>query len=164
MQVLVAFFVAALTNFLVLFVLRRRYQSDLFRIVALAYVGTVALRYVLAVYLWLNHLDSNFSQTFWGDSQLYDFLGAAVAESWTHGASTNLWAETLQGRVNSGFIYFVACIYYVFGRNVLLVQLINGVIGALTPIVIFEIGLILYDKRVATTAMLFTAFFPQMIF
>ncbi len=157
-------FEAALTNFLVLSVLRRRYESDLFRIVALVYVGTVALRYGLAIYLWLNHLDSNFSRTFWGDSQTYDFMGAAIAEAWTHGASANLWAETVQGRVNSGFIYFVACIYYVFGRNVLLVQFINGVIGALTPIVIFEIGLILYDKRVATTAMLFTAFFPQMIF
>ena len=164
MQVLVAFFVAALINVLVLLALRRRYESDLFRIVALAYVGTVALRYALAVYLWLNHTDPGFSQTFWGDSQTYDTMGAAVAEGWTHGASTNFWAETVQGRVNSGFIYFVACIYYVFGRNVLLMQFINGVIGALTPIVIFEIGLILYDKRVATTAMLFTAFFPQMIF
>ena len=164
MQVLVAFFVAALINVLVLFALRRRYESGLFRLVALVYVGTVALRYALAVYLWLNHQDSNFSLTFWGDSQTYDFLGAAVAESWTHGASTNLWAETVQGRVNNGFIYFVGCIYYVFGRNVLLVQFINGIIGALTPIVIFEIGLILYDKRVAATAMFFTAFFPQMIF
>ena len=164
MQVLVALFVAALTNVLVLVALRRRYEPDLFRIVALVYVGTVALRYALAVYLWLNHLDSSFSQTFWGDSQTYDLMGAAVAESWTHGASTNSWAQTVQGRVNGGFIYFVACIYYVFGRNVLLVQFINGVIGALTPIVIFEIGLILYDKRVATTAMFFTAFFPQMIF
>lgn len=121
MQVLVAFFVAALINVLVLSVLRRRYESDLFRIVALVYVGTLALRYALAVYLWLNHLDSNFSRTFWGDSQTYDFMGAAVAESWTHGASTNFWAETVPGRVNSGFIYFVASIYYVFGRNVLLV-------------------------------------------
>ncbi len=164
MQVLVAFFVATLANVLILLALRRRYEADLFRIVALAYAGTLALRYALAVYLWLNHLDSAFSQTFWGDSQTYDVMGAAVAEGWTQGASTHLWTETVQGRVNSGFIYFVAGLYYVFGRNVLLVQFINGIIGALTPIVIFEIGLILYDKRVATTAMLFTAFFPQMIF
>ena len=93
MQVLVAFFVAALINVLVLLALRRRYESDLFRIVSLAYVGTVTLRYALAIYLWLNHLDSNFSQTFWGDSQTYDFLGAAVAENWSHGASANLWAN-----------------------------------------------------------------------
>ena len=164
MQVLVAGLVAATLNVLVLSVFRRRYEPELFRIVALAYVGTVVLRYSLAVYLWLNHTDSSFSHTFWGDSQTYDFLGAAVAESWGHGASTNLWTESAAGQVNKGFIYFVACIYYVFGRNVLLMQFINGIIGALTPIVILEIGLLVYDRRVATTAMLLTAFFPQMIF
>lgn len=164
MQVLVAVFVAAVVNGLILFVLRRRYDSELFRSVALAYSGTVLLRYALAVYLWLNHLDSSFSQTFWGDSETYDLMGAAVAESWGFGSSTKLWAETVQGRVNSGFIYFVASVYYIFGRNVLLMQFINGIIGALTPIVIFEIGLLVYDKRVATTAMFLTAFFPQMIF
>lgn len=164
MQLLIALFVAALANVLVLTVLRRRYEAELYRVVALTYIGTVVLRYALAVYLWLNHLDSSFSRTFWGDSETYDLIGAAVAEAWTHGASATLWEETLHGRVNSGFIYFVACVYYVFGRNVLLMQFINGIIGALTPIVIFEIGLVLYTRRVATTAMLLTAFFPQMIF
>ena len=51
-----------------------------------------------------------------------------------------------------------------FGRNTLLVQFLNGIIGALTPILILEIGLIVYSPRVARTAMLLTAFFPQMIF
>ena len=164
MQVLVATFVALLANFTVLFVLKRRYDASLYRVVALAYTGTVILRYALALYLWMNHTDTSFSRTFWGDSETYDLMGAAVAEAWTYGSSSTLWTETVQGRVNSGFIYFVASVYYVFGRNVLLVQFINGIIGALTPIVILEIGLLLYDKRVATTAMLFTAFFPQMIF
>lgn len=164
MNVIVALFVATLANGVVLFVLRRRYDAELYRVVALAYIGTIVLRYSLAIYLWLNHLDGNFSRAFWGDSETYDLIGAAVAEAWTHGASATLWEDTLQGRVNSGFIYFVACVYYVFGRNVLLMQFINGIIGALTPVVIFEIGLLLYNKRVATTAMLLTAFFPQMIF
>lgn len=164
MQPLVAALVAVTTSVLLLSVLRRRYEPELFRVVALAYVGTLVLRYSLAVYLWLNHTEVGFSQAFWGDSQTYDFFGAALAESWSHGASANLWAETVEGRVNQGFIYFVACIYYVFGRNVLLMQFINGIIGALTPIVILEIGLLLYNRRVATTAMLLTSFFPQMIF
>jgi hypothetical protein len=164
MQVLVAFFVAATVNVLLISVMRRRYEPEVFRVVALAYVGTLILRYSLAIFLWMNHTDSGFTQAFWGDSQTYDYFGASVAESWSHGTSTNLWAETMEGRVNKGFIYFVACVYYVFGRNVLLMQFINGIIGALTPLVIFEIGLLLYSRRVATTAMLLTAFFPQMIF
>jgi hypothetical protein len=101
---------------------------------------------------------------FWGDSGTYDLLGSAVADSWSHGATFSSWTTTLEGKANRGFIYFVAIIYYVFGRNQLLVQFINGVIGSLVPIVILEIGLILYDRRVASRAMLFTAFFPQMMF
>ena len=164
MQVLVAVFVGGLANAIILMLLRRRYDAQLFRMVAVAYVGTLSLRYVLAVYLWLNHTDPGFAMTFWGDSQTYDFFGAAIAEAWSHGNSLMSWAETVEGRVNRGFIYFVASVYYVFGRNVLLVQFINGIIGALTPIVILEIGLILYNRWVASTAMLLTAFFPQMIF
>ena len=164
MQFLMALLVAGLVNLFVLLALRRRHRDDLFRVVALTYLGTLGLRYVLAFYLWLNHTEVGFSLTFWGDSQTYDFLGAAVAESWTHGGWMRSWEATVEGTVNRGFIYVVAVLYYVFGRNVLLVQLLNGVIGALTPVVIFELGLTLYGRRVATTAMLLTAFFPQMIF
>ena len=164
MQPLLAVFVAGLINVLLLLWFQRRYEPVLFRVVALTYSGTLALRYSLAVYLWLHHTETQFALTFWGDSQTYDYFGAAVAESWSHGSWIHSWTSTLEGGVNRGFIYFVAAVYYVFGRNVLLVQFLNGIIGALTPVVIFEIGLILYDRRVATTAMLFTAFFPQMIF
>jgi hypothetical protein len=164
MQFLMAFFVAGLANTILLLWFQRRYEPDLFRVLALTYCGTLALRYSLAIYLWLYHTETQFALMFWGDSQTYDFFGAAVAEGWSHGSWAHSWSQTLEGGVNRGFIYFVAALYYVFGRNVLLVQLLNGIIGALTPVIIFEIGLILYDRRVATTAMLFTAFFPQMIF
>jgi 4-amino-4-deoxy-L-arabinose transferase-like glycosyltransferase len=60
-------------------------------------------------------------------------------------------------------IYFVAGVSYLFGRNVI-PQFLNRIIGALTPIVILELGLLLYDRRVSMTAMLLTAFFPRMIF
>ncbi|HEY7817653.1 MAG TPA: glycosyltransferase family 39 protein, partial [Vicinamibacteria bacterium] len=164
MHFLMAFFVAGLANGLLLLVLHRRYEPALFRVLALAYCGTVVLRYSLAIYLWLYHTETQFAQMFWGDSQTYDFFGAAVADGWSQGIWADSWSRTLEGGVNRGFIYFVGALYYLFGRNVLLVQLVNGIIGALTPVVIFEIGLILYDRRVAVTAMLFTAFFPQMIF
>ncbi len=164
MQVVVALLVSLAINLTVLLILRKRYDRELYRAVAISYSVTVLLRYGIAFYLWLNHMDSRFSLTFWGDSETYDFLGAAVAEGWARGYSTNSWEATVEGKVNSGFIYFVACIYYLFGRNVLLVQLLNGIIGSLTSIVILEIGLLLYDRQVAKTAMLLTAFFPQMIF
>ncbi len=164
MQLLMAFFVAGLASTLLLLWFHRRYEPALFRVIALTYCGTLALRYSLAIYLWLYHTETRFALMFWGDSQTYDFFGAAVAEGWSQGVWAHSWSQTLEGGVNRGFIYFVGALYFVFGRNVLLVQLLNGIIGALTPVVIFEIGLILYDRRVATTAMLLTAFFPQMIF
>jgi hypothetical protein len=159
-----AFFIAGLANGLLLLWFHTRYEPSLFRKLAATYCGTVLLRYLLAIYLWLYHTEAQFALMFWGDSQTYDFFGAAVADGWSRGVWIQSWAHTLEGGVNRGFIYFVAAVYYVFGRNVLLVQLLNGIVGALTPVVIFEIGLMLYDRRVATTAMLFTAFFPQMIF
>jgi len=164
MDVAVAVLVATVVNVFVLLAFRRRYDDDLFRFVALTYCGTLVLRYLLAFYLWLHHTEPGFSLAFWGDSQTYDGFGAVLAESWSHGGALDSWQTTIEGKVNRGFIYFVAVIYYVFGRNVLLVQFLNGIIGALTPVVIFEIGLILYDRGVARTAMLLTSFFPQMIF
>jgi hypothetical protein len=164
MQLIVAISVAIVLNLLILLFLQRRYDPELYRVVALTYTGTVLLRYALATYMWMNHSQGHFSLTLWGDSETYDFFGAAVADSWSHGTSINSWTLTVEGKVNRGFIYFVAAVYYLFGRNVILVQFLNGIIGALTPIVILELGLLLYDRRVATTAMLLTAFFPQMIF
>ena len=164
MQLVVAIAVATLLNGLILLLLQKRYDQELYRVVALTYAGTVTLRYLLALYMWLNHAEGHFSLALWGDSETYDFFGAAVAESWSHGNSITSWTATVEGKVNRGFIYVVACVYYLFGRNLILVQFLNGIIGALTPLVILELGLLLYNRRVATTAMLLTAFFPQMIF
>ncbi len=164
MSLIVAITVAILLNLLILLFLQRRYDRELYRTVALTYTGTVLLRYALATYMWLNHAEGHFTLALWGDSETYDVFGAAIADSWSHGTATTSWTATVEGKVNRGFIYFVASVYYLFGRNVILVQFLNGIIGALTPIVILELGLLLYNRRVATTAMLLTAFFPQMIF
>ena len=164
MDFAVAVLVAALLNGFIVAALRSSYPRDMFRRVALAYLGTIALRCGIALFLWLNYQDVGFARLFWGDSGLYDAMGAAVAEAWSQGTTTDAWASAVEGRVNSGFIYFVGGIYYVFGRNTLLVQFINATLGALTSIVILELGLLIYDQRTAFRAMLLTAFFPQVIF
>jgi len=164
MDVALAFLIAAAVNIGVLFFLQGRYEAQTYRTVAVVYLGTVGLRYALAVFLWLNHANSGFATLFWGDSGTYDALGAAVAEVWSGEGGSTSWVETLEGQVNRGFIYFVGAIYYLFGRNTLLVQLLNGVIGSITAVVIFDLGIRLYDLQTARRAMLFTAFFPQMIF
>ena len=161
MDFVVAIVVAILLNGLVLAYLQRTYDAELSRQVTIAYVCTIALRYAIGLFLWLNYQQEGFAHLFWGDSGLYDTMGASVAEAWSYGGTTHTWLTTLEGRVNNGFIYFVAAVYYVFGRNTLLMQLINGVIGALTSIAVLELGLLLYDRRTAFRAMLFAAFFPR---
>jgi len=164
MDAIVALAVTVVLNAAVILFLQRRYEPGLLRLVVRTYLATLALRYLLAVVLWLNHTNYGFAMMFWGDSGTYDAMGAAVAHGWSDGTTFSSWTTTLEGKANRGFIYFVAVIYYVFGQNTLLVQFVNGVIGSLVPIVILEIGLLLYNRKVATRAMLFTAFFPQMLF
>ena len=164
MDILLAFLVAAAVNIGVVSFLQHQYEAKTFRTVALVYISTVTLRYLLAVFLWLNHTDSQFAALFWGDSGTYDALGAAAARVWAGDGGSAGWIQTLEGQVNRGFIYFVGVIYYIFGRNTLLVQLLNGIIGSVTAVVIFDLGLRLYDLPTARRAMMFTAFFPQMIF
>jgi hypothetical protein len=164
MEVLLAFGVAALSNVAVLLLLQRRYEPGLYRTVAMTYLGTLGLRYALAVYLWLTHGNGGVGTMFWGDSETYDFFGMTIAQGWADGANITSWSSTLEGRVNRGFIYVVAVVYYVFGHNTLLMQFLNGIIGALVPIAILDLALLLYDRKIAIRAMVLTAFFPQMIF
>jgi 4-amino-4-deoxy-L-arabinose transferase-like glycosyltransferase len=63
-----------------------------------------------------------------------------------------------------GWVYFVGAVYYVFGRNQLMVQLLNGLMGGITVLVIYAIAAKLFDRSSARWAALFMAFFPQMVF
>src|SRR4029453_1375282 len=63
-----------------------------------------------------------------------------------------------------GWVYFVGAIYYLFGRNQLMVQLLNGLMGGVTVLVIYAIAERLFDRSSARWAAVFMAFFPQMVF
>jgi 4-amino-4-deoxy-L-arabinose transferase-like glycosyltransferase len=58
----------------------------------------------------------------------------------------------------------VAMLYYVFGRNQLLVQLFNATLGCLTIVLLYAMAKDLFDVAVARWAARFMAFFPQMVF
>ena len=58
----------------------------------------------------------------------------------------------------------MATVYYLVGRNQLLVQFLNGMLGALTVLVIYAIAARLFGRAAARWAALFMAFFPQMVF
>jgi 4-amino-4-deoxy-L-arabinose transferase-like glycosyltransferase len=55
-------------------------------------------------------------------------------------------------------------IYFVFGRNQLLVQFLNATIGSVTVLVVYSIAWRLFGSGVGRWAAIFMAFFPQMLF
>ena len=125
------------------------------------YVATVLLRAALAVILNVWAANSTFAATFWGDSGTYDFGGEALARQWKGESAGTSLTQALSGY---GFVYIVGALYYVFGRNQLLVQLLNCTVGALTVLVVYAMAARLFGRPVARWAALFMAFFPQMVF
>jgi 4-amino-4-deoxy-L-arabinose transferase-like glycosyltransferase len=153
---------AFLLNAIVLYRIKRSFPWQETAFLRRVYVATLLLRYALAVFLNLYLEDSSFALTFWGDSSQYDREATLLASSWS---GEVVLAPLVQQQVSGyGFYYFVAFFYYVFGRNTLLVQFVNGSIGAITVIVIYAIARQLFDSEVARWAARFMAFFPQMIF
>ncbi|MGH9884505.1 MAG: ArnT family glycosyltransferase [bacterium] len=142
--------------------IRRRLPGDEGQLLARIFLWTVFLRYVLALFLNIYSGESTFADTFWGDSFQYDQGGFLLAEYWKGDVLVNPYVES---RISGwGFFYFVASIYYFFGRNQLMVQLANGTIGGLTVLVIYAIAKDLFDVQVAQWSARFMGFFPQMLF
>lgn len=125
------------------------------------YLATLLLRAALAVILNAFAANSSFATTFWGDSGTYDVGGQALARQWRGESAGTSLVQALSGY---GFVYIIGALYYVFGRNQLLVQLLNCTVGALTVLVVYAIAARLFGRPVARWSALFMAFFPQMVF
>jgi 4-amino-4-deoxy-L-arabinose transferase-like glycosyltransferase len=124
--------------------------------------STIALRYLLAVVLNVFSESSGFASMFWGDSGTYDAGGYALSLVWRGDAiGAPSFTESV-GRY--GFYYFVGALYFVFGRNQLLVQFLNGTIGAVTVLTMHSLADHLFGPLVARRVALLMAFFPGMIF
>ena len=159
---LLALLVAAGLNLIVLFQIRARAPWSESGFLVRVYLWTVLLRYILAVVLNVFAADSAVAATFWGDSGSYDLGGYQLSQRWSGEPITTAYMSTsLSGY---GWVYFVGAIYYLFGRNQLLVQLLNGLLGGLTVLVIYAITARLFDRSSARWAAIFMAFFPQMVF
>jgi 4-amino-4-deoxy-L-arabinose transferase-like glycosyltransferase len=126
------------------------------------YWWTLALRYALAITLNVYANSMSFAAMFWGDSTTYDSGGYGLALYWQNEAFGRPASTNVVGRY--GYYYFVGGIYYIFGRNQLLVQFLNGTIGALTAVVMFTLANRLFGTLVARRVALLTAFFPGMVF
>lgn len=162
LDAILALLVAVALNLIVLGRIRHGAPSSEARFLVRVYAGTVLLRYVLAVALNIFANNSAFAATFWGDSGQYDYAGGQLALKWRGEPVVDpRLATAISGY---GWAYFVASVYFLFGRNQLLVQLVNGMIGGVTVLVIYAIAKGLFDRQVARWSALFMGFFPQMVF
>jgi 4-amino-4-deoxy-L-arabinose transferase-like glycosyltransferase len=159
---LLAAVVATILNVVVVIQIGSRSAPGETRFLARVYSSTVLLRYGLAIFLNVYAANSAFNVTFWGDSESYDVGGAQLARRW--GGEPVSSAYMLTSVSGYGWVYFVGTVYYLVGRNQLLVQFLNGLLGALTVLVIYAIAARLFDHASARWAALFMAFFPQMVF
>jgi hypothetical protein len=158
---LVAFLVVGLANALIVAAINTGRRLGERGFLSRVYLATLVLRVTMAVALNASAANSTVAATFWGDSGTYDAAGDSLARRW-HGEGTSTsWTEALSGY---GFVYYVGAIYYVFGRNQLLIQFLNATIGSLTVLVVYAIGRRLFGTEVARWSALFMAFFPQMLF
>jgi 4-amino-4-deoxy-L-arabinose transferase-like glycosyltransferase len=162
LDTLIAVLLGGVLNLFALHQIRVHSRSTEVGFLVRVYGGAVLLRYAVAFPMNFLAADPSFAQAFWGDSSAYDYWGHQLALRWSGEPVTNvLLASAVSGY---GWVHFVAFIYYVFGRNQLLVQIVNGLLGGLTVLVIHAIAARLFGQAPARWAALFTAFFPQMVF
>src|SRR5437870_357569 len=99
---------------------------------------------------------------FGGDAVTYDFLGQFQLSAWAGDSYSRL---ILNSRVSGwGMSYYVGVVYALIGRNMLAIQFINSVLGAVTAPIIFVCSQQLFNNaRVSRFAALGVAFFPSLI-
>ncbi|TDR38608.1 hypothetical protein DFR29_120109 [Tahibacter aquaticus] len=67
--------------------------------------------------------------------------------------------------IDNGWFQFTGLVYYLLGPNPLYIQLINILLGALTPLVVFRLVLEVYGmEKLARVTALLIAFFPSFIY
>lgn len=91
------------------------------------------------------------------DARLFERLGWDIASSWINNSP--------QPPVPGSFIYsyLIAGLYFIFGRNIIIPELVNAFLGVLTVYYIYKLTLAISGKNeAAITAGYLAAFFPAL--
>jgi hypothetical protein len=109
----------------------------------------------------------NGQEFFGGDALTYDYIGFAQLKGWggDHYAQTrvNVFVGA-EGASAWGMVYFIAVVYGLIGRNMLAIQFINSVLGAVTaPIIFLCAQHVFTNVRVGRFAAIAVAFYPSLV-
>ncbi len=124
------------------------------------FVVALLLRVVLGTCTFLFDLQEFFG----GDALAYDSLGDSLLKVWRGELSYEVVMRGMAGQNFYGMPYLVAAIYALVGRNMLAVQFVNAVLGALTILPLYLCAQHIFENRqVARMTALLIAFFPSML-
>jgi hypothetical protein len=141
------------------FVSRAEYGPFLLKL----FVAGVLLRVLIGVAIFV----FNGQVFFGGDANTYDFFGAAQLSAWSGDKYAEMLVQLFVGKGEGsgwGMVYFVAAAYGLVGRNMLAIQLINAVIGAVTAVIIFLCAQEVFGNlRVSRLAAFAVAFYPSLV-
>jgi hypothetical protein len=109
----------------------------------------------------------NAQDFFGGDALTYDFFGYAQLKAWGGDRYFDTLAHSFVGQGESagwGMVYLVAAVYGLLGRNMLAIQFVSCVFGAVTPVVVFLCSQHVFNNsRVARISAFATAFYPSLV-
>ena len=104
---------------------------------------------------------------FGGDALTYDYFGHALVKVWEGNKSYQGAIDVFSGGGASsgwGMLYMVGVIYKIIGRNMLAVQYVNSILGAVTAPLAFLIAMEIFpNRRVGRACALLSAFFPSLV-
>src|SRR5262249_21764972 len=109
------------------------------------YFAALSVRLLVCTILYASE---SYLSYFAGDAWTYDFYGWALARAWTGDLQYTSWvdARVKQTGIN-GMYYWVAAIYYAFGRSQWLAAAIGIVLAAFIPVLVYKISFIVYRSR-----------------
>jgi Dolichyl-phosphate-mannose-protein mannosyltransferase len=109
----------------------------------------------------------NAQDFFGGDAITYDQVGFAQLQAWSGDKYQRSRVDLFIGETGAsgwGMVYLVGAIYGLVGRNMLAIQLVNSVLGAVTAVMIFLCAQQVFtNTRVAKLAAIAVAFYPSLV-
>ena len=127
------------------------------------FIAALLIRMLLGTAIFVFHGQDFFG----GDAITYDQVGFAQLQAWGGDKYQRSLVNMFVGESAAsgwGMVYLVAAIYGVIGRNMLAVQFVNSVLGAVTAVIIFLCAQQVFSNaRVAKLAAFAVAFYPSLV-
>lgn len=127
------------------------------------FVAALLIRMILGTAIFVFHAQEFFG----GDALTYDYVGFTQLQAWGGDRYQRSLVSVFVdegGGSGWGMVYFVAAIYGLIGRNMLAIQFVNSVLGAVTAVIIFLCAQQVFSNaRVAKLAAIAVAFYPSLV-